>query len=1170
MRCSACGTVNPPAFKFCGECGSQLASVCPSCGAAVAPGLKFCGECGKALGAPPPPSEAVAPGPAAERRLVTVMFADLVGFTSASQNRDPEEVRELLGRYFEVCRRLVELYGGSLEKFIGDAVMAVWGTPVANEDDAERAVRSALDLVAAVKALGEEVHLPELEARAAVLTGEAAVTLGAVGQGMVAGDLVNTASRVQGLAPPGAVLVGDAARRLTEASIAYEDFGSHEVKGRKDPVQAWRALRVVAARGGSQRSSGLEPPFVGRERELRLLKELFHVAIEESRAHLVSVTGIAGIGKSRLAWEFFKYADGLAGTIRWHAGRCLAYGEGVTYWALAEMVRTRAGIVEAETGEVALGKLRRALEESVPDAEERRWLEPRLAQLIGLVEPGAADRQDLFAAWRRFYERLADEMPTVMLFEDMQWADPSLVEFIDYLLDWSRDHRLFIVTLGRAGESKGAPGRGHTALHLEPLSRSVMESLVTAVVPGLAPDLVTRIMERAEGVPLYAVETIRMLLDRGLLVRDGTTYRPAGAIDSLEVPESLHTLIAARLDGLEPDERQILKQGAVLGKTFAVSGLAFVSGRPEPEVEGLLASLLRKEVLTVRADPRSPERGQYGFLQDLVRQVAYETLSRRDRKELHLQVAKYLESTFGTDQDEIVEVLASHYLEAYREVPDARDSAAIKDRARGTLARAGERAASLGAAEEAQGYFESAIELAGSELERAELQDRAGAMAWRRGLVHAATELFEAAHAAFEAAGEQRRAAEVEIHRAEIAVGQGQLKTGASRLLAAYDVIARDEPDATTAMVAAQAGRMLTLMDRFDEAAPHLDRALAVAEELRLPEVFSQALNSKGISLMNAERHQEATLLLRHSLEVAIQNELWPAVFRAYNNLGVEFYYTDRNREGVELCAQAIEHARRLGDRAEVAKALSSQLGYLQWLGLWDEAMQVSAQCQEMAGPEMLRMSWLINRFSTPIQILCERGQVAEARRFYEELSPSLYSDQPDVALANVTFTATILHADGKNAEALERVEEAQRKARVSPGHPVGKFAWPVAMECAFAVPDLDAAERLLAPVLARRVGQTPPSLGGLRLRYKARLAAARGETDGVEHAWRAAAEIFREAEIPFHEAVCRLELAEWLQSNGQDARSAEPLRDARAIFQRLKARPWLERAERAGATLPV
>jgi predicted ATPase/class 3 adenylate cyclase len=1167
MRCSACGTENPPGFKFCGECGTPLASTCPNCGAVVSPGLRFCGACGKPLaqaaaGAPPPH------GPAAERRLVTVMFADLVGFTAASQSRDPEEVRELLGRYFEVCRRLVELYGGTLEKFIGDAVMAVWGTPLANEDDAERAVRSALDLVGAVQALGEEVHLPNLRARAAVMTGEAAVTIGAVGQGMVAGDLVNTASRMQNLAPPGAVLAGDAARRLSEASIVYEDFGLHEVKGRNEPVQAWRALRVVAARGGSQRSSGLEPPFVGRDRELRLLKELFHVSAEESRAHLVSVTGIAGIGKSRLSWEFFKYIDGLAGSIRWHSGRCLAYGEGVTYWALGEMVRTRAGILESEAGDAALGKLRQALEDSVPDPDERRWLEPRLAQLIGLEEPGNADRQGLFAAWRRFYERLAEQMPTVMVFEDMQWADPSLVEFIDYLLDWSRDYRLFIITLGRAGEAKSGQARGHTAVHLEPLSHHEMEALVTAVVPGLATDVVQQIMERAEGVPLYAVETIRMLLDRGLVLRDGSSYKPAGTIEALDVPESLHTLIAARLDGLEPDERQILKQSAVLGKTFTTAGLASVSGRLGPDVDALLGSLLRKEVLTVRADPRSPERGQYGFLQDLVRQVAYDTLSRRDRKDLHMKVAEYLETAFGTEQDEIVEVLASHYLEAYREVPDAEDAAAIKERARRTLTRAGERAASLGAAEEAQGYFEKALELAGSALERADLEHRAGVMAMRRGLIHSALERFESARAAFAEAGDHRRAAGIEVHLADIAVAQGSLKAGAARLRAAYDLISDTEPDETIAVLAAQLGRMLTLMDQYEEAQPFLETALSVAEELRLPEVFSQALNTKAIALMYRERHQESALLLRYSLDVAIQNELWPAAFRAFNNLSVSHYFTDRSRDGLALCSQAAEHARRLGDRNEIAKALSSKLGHMQLLGLWDEAFETAHQCEELAGPELLQTSWLISRFAVPIEILCERGELDDARRWADRLAPWLDSDQPDVVIQCAAMMATIMHADGRYEEALQLLLAAQEKGRISPNHPAAKAAWPLAVECALRVSDLKTAEALVSQVLARRPGKTPPSLAGLRLRFKARLAAARGEAADVERDFGAAVAIFREAEMPFYQGVTQLELAEWLRSQGKMG-STLLLEDAGAIFDRLKARPWLKRLAQVTSAMP-
>jgi class 3 adenylate cyclase len=301
LTCAACGTQNRPEARFCLNCGSTLARACPN-GHPVTAEARFCDECGAPVAAAPAAVDAAVPAaPASERKLVSVLFADLVGFTSASEDRDAEDTRELLSRYFETCQRLVSLYGGTVEKFIGDAVMAVWGTPVANEDDAERAVRTALDLVAAVPDLA-----PGLAARAGVLTGEAAVTLGVEGQGMVAGDLVNTASRIQSAAEPGTVLVGEATRRATEAAIAYEPGGAHELKGKAEPVHLYRALRVTANRGGAQKSVGLEPPFVGREREMRLVKELFHSSAEEAKAQLVSVVGIAGIGKSRLAWEFEK------------------------------------------------------------------------------------------------------------------------------------------------------------------------------------------------------------------------------------------------------------------------------------------------------------------------------------------------------------------------------------------------------------------------------------------------------------------------------------------------------------------------------------------------------------------------------------------------------------------------------------------------------------------------------------------------------------------------------------------------------------------------------------------------------------------------------------------------------------------------------------------------
>src|SRR5256886_547995 len=349
---------------------------------------------------------------------------------------------------------------------------------------------------AAAHGLGDEIGAPELRARAGVLTGEAAVTLGAEGEGMVAGDLVNAASRVQSVAEPGSVFVGESTRRATEHSIAYDDAGTFELKGKNGLTPLWRALRVVSGVRGTLKSAGLEAPFVGRDRELRQIKDLFHASADARKPPLVSLTGIAGIGKSRLAWEFYKYFDGITQPIYWHRGRCLAYGEGVTYWALADMVRMRCRISEDEQPPSALQKLRSTLDEHLLDPEERRFVEPRLGQLLGLAEHESGDRQDLFAAWRLFFERLADQYPTVLAFEDMQWADASLLDFVEYLLEWSRNSPLYVITAARPElvdkrPTWGAGKRNFTSVYLEPLPDQAMGELLTGLVPGLPAPLRT-------------------------------------------------------------------------------------------------------------------------------------------------------------------------------------------------------------------------------------------------------------------------------------------------------------------------------------------------------------------------------------------------------------------------------------------------------------------------------------------------------------------------------------------------------------------------------------------------------------------------------------------------------------------------------------------------------
>ena len=1167
MRCVTCGTENEPGRKFCGECGMALTVACPACGTPNGPGVKFCGECGAklgdAIGEPSAEEDEPRPTPVSERRLVSVLFADLVGFTTLSEARDPEEVRELLTRYFDTCRKLIAGHGGVVEKFIGDAVMAVWGTPTANEDDAERAVRAALELTEAVGALGEEVGAPDLRARAGVLTGEAAVTLEAQGQGMVAGDLINTASRIQSAAEPGAVYVGEATRRATEAAIVFEDAGTHELKGKAEPLPLWRAVRVVGLRGGAAKAAGLEPPFVGRDRELRLIKQLFHGTADERTAHLVSVFGVGGIGKSRLVWEFEKYIDGLADTIRWRKGRCLSYGEGVTYWALAEMVRTEAGILEAEATESAFPKLREAVERAVSDAQERRWVEPRLAQLLGLEEGATGERADLFAAWRLFFERLSEQIPTVLVFEDIHWADSSLLDFIEYLLDWSKDHAIFVLTLSRPEFADrrptwGAGKRAFASLYLEPLSHGAMEVLLTGPVPGLSEELRNRILERAEGVPFYAVETVRMLIDRGLLVREGNAYRPTGPIETLEVPETLQALIAARLDGLAEDERRLLQDAAVLGRFFTVQGLSALTERSVEQLEPDLTSLVRKEILTLQADPLSPERGQYGFIQDLVKRIAYETLAKKERKARHLAVAAHLESVWGQEESEFAEIIAAHYQDAYRAAPEAPDAGEIKIKARERLVQAGERSASLAASLQAQRYFERALELSDDPIAGADLSERAGEMARMGGRIEEARAHFEAAIRLFESSGAAHPAARVSARLGVLDWQLGRLMPSIERMERAFTVLMTEEPDEDLARLAADLGRLHYFAGDPERAMARTEVGLETAERLVLPEPLSEALNTKGLLLIDRLRLEEGLALLERALKVALEHDIPSAAFRAYNNLAYAMWVLDRAEDAYTIVQPAVEFARRVGDRPWEWSLTLNGADSLISLGRWDEAL---AQFETVMGSEGFDPALVGIELVSLVQLHTMRGDVDEAERVLVMTGTEASEDFQSRGAAAVARTM-ILRAKGDLQGALGAVRQVT-DALVSGVFSFVREAHVEAAEIALGLDDLAQAEERIAYFQRLIPVQMTPLVRAQMTRLEARLLAARGEVEGVEKAFKSSTGSFRELHIPYWLAIALAEQGQWLIGQDRTEDASPVLNEAREIFVRLGARPWLERVER-------
>jgi predicted ATPase/class 3 adenylate cyclase len=1171
MRCESCGTENPAGQRFCGHCGAALTLICGSCGATNQPSQKYCGACGTPLagvqGDAAPATAVPRAAPTTERRLVSVLFVDLVGFTTFSESRDSEEVRDLLSRYFDASRQIVGRYGGIVEKFIGDAVMAVWGTPIAHEDDAERAVRAALELTAVVRGLGEEAGAANLSDRAGVLTGEAAVALGAEGQGMVAGDLVNTASRIQSVANPGSVLVGESTMRSTDDVIAYESSGIFELKGKAEPVELWRAVAVVGLRRATGRSTVLEPPFTGRDREFRLIKELFHDSADNGRVHLVSVQGVGGIGKSRLVWELNKYIDGLVDDIFWHQGRCLAYGEGVAFWALAEMVRGRAGILEDEDSSSALPKLLASVEQHVGDEAERRFVAPRLAHLLGLEERGSGDQENLFAACRIFFERLAEEGPSVMVFEDIHWADSALLDFIEYLVEWSRDRPIFVVTLARPELADRRPAwgggtRNFTSIFLEPLPAEEMDSLLSEPVPGLPDELRSRILERAEGIPFYAVETVRMLIDRGILVRENGAYRLEGSADTLEVPETLQALIAARLDGLAPEERRLLQDAAVLGRTFTLQGLTAITGLPEEEVTGLLAALVRKEVLSISVDPLLSDRGQYGFLQDLVKKVAYDTMSKRERKSRHLAAASYLRSV--VDEDEIVEVVASHYLDAYLSAPEDEDAGTIKAHALETLVKASERAASLGANEEAQRYAERAIELSDDPITTAELHERAGALAAER-VDTVAAEHFKRSIEIFESQGATHPAARVSARLAERMWDGGRLQEALDVMDHAFDVLATEAQDEDLAALAAQLGRFLFFAGDVPRASERIERALDMAEVLDLPEVLSMALNTKSLILFSLSRTRESLALVRTALAVALEHDKPSAALRAYNNLADLTQNADRYAEARQFLEDGLALARRVGNR--YWETIFLGFAYPDFaLGRWDETVKMMSELQ----PEWFshtRAAFNQGYVAFGVAAHVHRGDLDAAAmhlmRFAELETSADIQDMTEFACGK----ACLLLAEGDADGALRSAEEAISGGRALSfvDHRV-KESVVTAVEAAFAMGDLAKVEELLDTVRSLPPGRRTPFLEAHTSRLGARLSAVRGGEGDVASAFKGAVGLFREMGVPFWMAVTLLEYAEWLIGQGRVDEATASLIEAREIFERLGARPWLERLERVDA----
>jgi class 3 adenylate cyclase/tetratricopeptide (TPR) repeat protein len=1183
VTCEKCGNENKATAKFCAECGTVLARACPSCSAATRPGQHFCDECGTPLEQRPPaavapadrqPSIASSAGPnsagqLAERRVCSVLFCDLVGFTPLSEARDPEEVRELLSRYFDVARTVIGRYGGVVEKFIGDAVMAVWGTPSATEQDAERAVRAALDLVDAVEQLGREDEVSGLAARAGVVTGAVAVTVGASGEGMVAGDAVNTAARVQAAAEPGTVLVDEGTWRVAQAGVAFTSTGDHVLKGKAEPVPLWQAVRVLANVGGAQRIDGLDAPFVGRDSELRLVKELFHSCEQRRAPRLVSVTGAAGVGKSRLGWEFEKYIDGLATTVRWHRGRCLSYGDGVAFWALSEMVRQRLQIAEEDPTQVAADKLAAGLEQWLSEPAEREYVHPRLSQLLGVdTLDGSGNqlgREELFAGWRLFFERLATDTPVVMVLEDLQHADAGMLDFLEHLLDWTRDVPVFVLTLARPELETRRPGwgtgrRNSTALTLDRLDDAAMRDLLEGLVPGMPLEAQAAISNRAEGIPLYAVETVRMLIDRDAVQPVEGMYRLLGDVGELAVPATLQSLLAARLDSLDPDARALVADAAVLGGSFPVDALIAVSGKPGPLVRQQLSELVRREVLGVRADPLSPERGQYGFVQTMFRQVAYDTLSRRERKARHLAVATHLKAVFADEGEEMAEVIATHLIDALTAVPDDPDVPELQQQAVAMLTRAGERAVRTGAPATAAKTFATAADLLQhgtpeADLTAARLHERAGAafgtsrdLATSRAHYGHALEIYQR-HEHVRDAGRAMALIASMLRR------EGALEDARAQVLRALELL-ETEPDADFARALGERASIESFAGNATLADEYSALALSEAQSLGLSDRdLAELFVTRGIAHALASRHIQAAANLREGVRLAEAAHDGFGKARALLNLGDALASID-SQAAIEATRSAMAICRRLGDRYLMAVLSANLIQDLLLTGDWDEARRVYADEMVDEAVDDRAIAW---GSSTLLAFSGDRHRLDVA---LAALEGGVTEDQQDQAATATAFAASAALA-GDNVEALRHALQA-----VEFGEAVGlrsdtvRWAWPIGADAALALDDRAEVVRLLDWLDGHRPGHVPAVLRAEQQRIRARLLAADNDP-GAAAQFESAVNTLRDLQLPYPLAICLLDTAEYQAATGDDLQAVQLATEAGAIAARLGARPLIERAAR-------
>ncbi len=938
-----CAFENDRSARFCARCGESLGLACPSCGAPSAPGFVFCPACGARLAAP----EGVAAGEAGEeRKIVTAVFVDLVGFTSRASELDPEEVQLLLSRYHARVRVELERFGGTVEKFIGDAIMAVFGAPVAHEDDAERAVRAGLAVLDAIQELNQADSSRDLAVRIGINTGEAVVSIGArpaEGEGMAAGDVVNVAARLQTAAPPGGILVGEATHAATRHAVEYSPL-EVSARGKRDPVPAFLVLGATAP---GQSALGLEAPLVGRRRELELLLDAVERMQQERTAQLITLVGPPGIGKSRLVLELLEARRHTARPVASLLGRSLPYGDVVTFGALAAMVRKQAGILNLDEAEAAGEKIHRAVSGLLEEGAEARWVESHLRTLVGLggqEEVGVDRRTDTFAAWRRFLEALAERTPLVVIFEDLHWADDGLLDFVDHLVTWAVDVPLVVVATTRPEllerrPTWGGGKRNAVTISLRALSTEETAQLFAALLEEatLPPEAESALLARTGGNPLYAGEYVRMLVGAGLLerTRDGWHLKPGA---ELPLPATVQAIIAARIDALESNEKAILQRGAVFGETFRLPAVAALGSLPPEAVEELLVSLERKEFVRRERDSAANGDAQYFFRHVLVRDVAYGQMARVRRAEKHRLAAEWLES-LGRPEDH-TETRAHHYTSALslaRAV--GQEPAGLAERTCAALREAGDRAQTLDAFGQAARFYGEALELTpASDPSRPDALFRYGRALFRARLQGA--EILAEARDELMARGDRHLAAEAEVLLAGLRANQGHGDRAREHLARAQELVLDEPPSRSKAVVLGTTSRFLMLEGEQHEAIRAGRESLAMAEELGLDDLRAHTLAAIGTARITGGDFGGLGDIER---SISIAREINSAeMVRGLRHLGAAHVLLGDLPRGFSYMDEARRAADRFGDAFNSRWLRAEYAIELYRTGRWDEAVRAA------------------------------------------------------------------------------------------------------------------------------------------------------------------------------------------------------------------------------------